>query len=88
MNIYPQESVTRVWLLLLAITLGSWALGSNLLGERGGQLALVAILALSLVKAQLVILHFMEVRHAPGWIRHLCNVWLATVFGALLWLYS
>lgn len=83
-----RENVTAVWVLLLVIAVGSWALGTHLQGESlGGVLVPASILALALIKARLVILHFMEVRRAPAAIRHLCTAWLVVVFGALLWMY-
>ncbi|AOE86763.1 cytochrome C oxidase subunit IV family protein [Pseudomonas sp. TCU-HL1] len=88
MSANVRENVTAVWVLLLVITVGSWALGTHLLGESLGRiLAPASILALALIKARLVILHFMEVRHAPAAIRQLCSAWLVVVFGGLLWFY-
>ncbi|MCY1360842.1 Prokaryotic Cytochrome C oxidase subunit IV [compost metagenome] len=88
MSVYVRENVTVVWVLLLVISVGSWALGTHLVGESlGGVLAPASILALAFIKARLVILHFMEVRHAPTAIRHLCSAWLVVVFGGLLWIY-
>lgn len=89
MNAVLRGTATWVWLLLLAITLGSWAIGSHLFdAERGGAIALAAVLALSLVKMHLVIRHFMEVQRAPALIRHLSSVWLLVLFSTLLWIYS
>lgn len=89
MSTSVRGNLTWVWLLLLVITAGSWAMGTHWLGPKeGGVLALAAVLALSLVKMRLVILHFMEVQHAPAAIRYLCGAWLIVLFAALLWIYS
>lgn len=66
----------RVWALLCALTLLAVALV-----ERGGlpQVSAVAVVLIAAVKSRLVILHYMEVRHAsPHWGR-LYELWNFTI---------
>lgn len=83
------DVVTRVWLLLMAITAGAWALSAQVPdeGSRGFSSA-AAILLLSFLKVRLVIRHFMEVAHAPAWLRHACDGWIVALLLSLLWLYA
>ncbi|MGL4318167.1 MAG: cytochrome C oxidase subunit IV family protein [Pseudomonas sp.] len=89
MNTLSRDSVTWVWLLLVLITAGSWAVGSHLLldGAARHLLAVGAILLFTGLKMHLVIRHFMEVNHAPAWLKLFCNGWLAVLLFSLLWLY-
>ena len=47
----------------------------------------VVVLLAAAVKAQLVIWLFMEVRHAPTWLKATTSGWLVAVFGLLLGFY-
>ena len=50
------------WLLLIAATIVSWAVGA----EHGtGSVVAVVVLAIAAIKVRLVGLDFMELRHAP-----------------------
>ncbi len=50
------------WLLLIAATVVSWAVGA----EHGtGSVVAVVVLAIAAIKVRLVGLDFMELRHAP-----------------------
>lgn len=50
------------WLLLVAATVVSWAVGA----EHGtGSMVAVVVLAIAAIKVRLVGLDFMELRHAP-----------------------
>jgi hypothetical protein len=89
MATFLRDSVTRVWLLLLLITAGSWAVGAHVvLGDRANHLLVLGtILLLTCIKMYLVIRHFMEVKSAPLLLKYACNSWLAVVFWGLFWLY-
>ena len=53
---------TATWLLLVAATVLSWAVGA----EHGtGSMVAVAVLAIAAIKVRYVGLDFMELRHAP-----------------------
>lgn len=50
------------WLILVAATVASWAVGA----EHGtGSMLAVVVLAIAAIKVRLVGLDFMELRHAP-----------------------
>lgn len=87
MQTLARDSVTWVWLLLMLITAGSWAVGSHVLLAANHLLAVGAILLFTCIKMHLVIRHFMEVNHAPGWLKLFCSGWLAVLFFSLLGLY-
>lgn len=75
------------WLILVAFTLASWALGAD---HGTGSLVAVAVLAIAAVKVRLVGLDFMELRHAPIPLRmafeaYCVGLW-ALLSGLYLWL--
>ncbi len=53
---------TAVWLLLLVLTLSTFAVGEMHLG---GPVVVSVVLAMTLIKGQLVATWFMGLRHAP-----------------------
>ena len=75
------------WLILVAATIVSWAVGA----EHGtGSLLAVVVLAIAAVKVRLVGLDFMELRHAPIGLRaafefYCAGMW-ALLSGLYLWL--
>lgn len=81
--------LTYVWLILSAITIAAWWLGPA--HARTGLVAsapiTIAVLAMGLVKARLIIAHFMEVRTAPRWLRLFTDSWLVVLWGAILAIY-
>jgi hypothetical protein len=79
-----------VWLILCAITLMYiWidgAADSNgvlMAGTAGTVLAI----GLALVKVRIIMREFMEVRHAPRFLRALTDLWIVVMAGALLGTY-
>lgn len=75
------------WLLLVAATVVSWAVGA----EHGtGSLVALVVLAIAAVKVRLVGLDFMELRHAPIPLRAVfefyCFAMWAVLSGLYLWL--
>jgi hypothetical protein len=75
------------WLLLIAATVVSWAVGA----EHGtGSVVAVIVLAIAAIKVRLVGLDFMELRHAPIPLRAVfecyCVVMWAVLSGLYLWL--
>jgi caa(3)-type oxidase subunit IV len=81
--------LTYVWLILSAITVAAWWLGPA--HAQTGLVASVpitiAVLAMALVKARLIMAHFMEVRTAPRWLRMFTDIWLVALWGAILTIY-
>jgi cytochrome c oxidase subunit 4 len=85
---YLRSPLTIVWALLTAATVVSW------LTARGGGAAhhinatvTVVILMIAALKAHLVIWHFMEVRHAPAWLKATTIAWVVALFALLLGFY-
>jgi hypothetical protein len=74
--------ITLVWALLLAATIVSWELGHGL-GVEDPRVAGSLILIVSMVKVRFVMLDFMEIRHAPAWMRVGAEIW-TVVLAALL----
>ena len=69
-------TATRVWLLLIALTLASVAIAER---AHFHALAISAMFMLAAAKAELVIAHYMEVGHArPHW-RFAYRAWIAAV---------
>ena len=80
-----RHTATRVWLLLMAATVvTTWGLTKEGLPMR---LATIAILLIAAIKVRLVLLHFMELRHAPLPLRVVFEAWVLAVTGALIALY-
>ncbi|OBG04241.1 cytochrome C oxidase subunit IV family protein [Mycolicibacter sinensis] len=84
-----ERSLTRVWLVLVAITIGSWTLApahiTHVAQASAGVTALV--LALTFIKSRMIIGHFMEVHTAPRWLRRATDGWLAALIGAIFVIY-
>lgn len=78
--------VSSVWLLLVASTLLSWQLGHGY-GFDTGRQAGAAILAITFIKVRYVMLDFMELRHAPPWMRRAAEVWALGIAALLIGLF-
>ena len=84
----PTISLTCAWLLLLALTAATYAIGeSGLAGGHSSMALTLALFALTFVKGLVVILDFLELRHAPPLWRWLVLVWLAVVLAAIVLAY-
>lgn len=76
-------AANRTWLLLLLATAITWWLGES--GSLGNARPLAAsiVLGLAFTKGVLVILDFMELRHAPVLWKRLIIGWLIFVLGMI-----
>lgn len=83
------RGITIAWLGLSAITVISWVLApGHSDGHAGPSIPLtVAAILLGFVKCRLIIRYFMEVRTAPEWLRRSTDVWLVTLWTAVLAIY-
>ena len=91
MQLSPARRIVLVWVVLSAVTIASWQLGS----ARGSSefspstAVTIGILAGAAIKVRLIISHFMEVRSAPIWLRSVADGWLvlfvASILGLYLW---
>jgi hypothetical protein len=81
--------ITGVWLVLSAVTIVTWLLGHAEQGYgRDATLAVaMVVLAIAFGKVYLIIRHFMEVRSGPRWLRVFTDVWIATLWGAIVGMY-
>lgn len=85
---YP-IGVTVVWLALMALTVLSWLVGHDyhVVGlERIG--ATTGILIFTFFKIRLVVIHFMEIKHAPLTLRLPFELWCVGVCGILIYMFS
>jgi heme/copper-type cytochrome/quinol oxidase subunit 4 len=79
------KPVTVVWVVLVVATCTStWWLSQ---GGVGASVGTVAILLVAAFKVRLVMLHFMELRHAPVAWRCVYEGWLFVCTGAILAIY-
>ena len=78
--------VTLVWFLLVMATALSWGMGHGV-GFDNVRHASVAIIAVAFIKVRFVILDFMEIRHAPLFMRIVGIIWVVVVCTALVVLY-
>jgi caa(3)-type oxidase subunit IV len=79
-----RNTADRVWLLMLAATLITWALGGS---GATGSWAVLVMLGLAWFKGALVILDFMELRRAPLLWRILLLGWLSLITALIVLFY-
>jgi len=79
--------ITWLWVFLIVATIASWEFGHGLGFGENVRLSTTAVLVIAFIKARMVILDFMEVRHAPLGLRLALEAWTVLVAGTLLVLY-
>jgi hypothetical protein len=77
--------LTLVWIVLLALTFGSFVVGIEQSADFAGAAA-IAIIGIALLKVRLIGLHFMDVRIAPRALRMLFEGYVLVVFAALVFI--
>jgi Prokaryotic Cytochrome C oxidase subunit IV len=84
-----ERTITWTWLLLVAITVGSWWLApAHARGVASASVAVTCVvLVLAGIKARLIIRNFMEVRYAPGWLKFATDAWLGVLVASVLVIY-
>jgi len=83
---YLRHPMTHTWVILVLATLGSWSLGFESAAARRWVAPLILLIALT--KCRIVMRNYMEVRHAPDWLRWACDGWLAlnlALIGSSYW---
>jgi cytochrome c oxidase subunit IV len=75
--------VTLVWVLLLALTFGSFLVGIEQ-GAGFASVGAVIIVGIAMFKVRLIGLHFMDVRSAPLALRALFEGYVLLVFAVLV----
>jgi len=84
MRTVARTNASLVWLLLCALTIVSWALGTNHgLGGDHHLPASLVIFAVAIFKVRLVGLYFMELKMAPRVLRGLFEGYCVALFGLL-----
>lgn len=84
MNLLKRHA-SLIWLLLMAATiLTTWVLAKDGFSARVGT---VAIFAIAAYKVRLVLLDFMELRHAPLPLRLAFEAWVLVVTAAVVAVY-
>ncbi|WP_099024907.1 cytochrome C oxidase subunit IV family protein [Mycolicibacterium palauense] len=81
---YLRNRAGLSWLILVAATLISWAVGAD---HGTGALVVVVVLAIAAAKIRLVGLDFMELRHAPIPLRAVFETYCVTLWALLSGLY-
>ncbi|MES2878718.1 MAG: cytochrome C oxidase subunit IV family protein [Pseudomonadota bacterium] len=80
-------STNRIWAFLLAATAVTYWLGESGLAGHAGMAPILAMFALAFIKGFLVILDFMDLRHAPPLWRRLLVGWLVFVVSMIVLAY-
>ncbi|MGV9680669.1 cytochrome C oxidase subunit IV family protein [Nocardia sp. NPDC003482] len=78
--------VVAVWAALAVITVLAWQLtpGHTRATASLSKELIAAIVVLGAIKSRLIIRYFMEIRHAPRWLRVATDAWVVVLWAALL----
>lgn len=80
-------NINHIWLVLLAATGVTYWLGESDMAGGAGMAPVLLMFAMAFVKALLVMLDFMELRHAPALWRWLLVGWLVFVTSGVVLAY-
>ncbi|RAV18334.1 prokaryotic cytochrome C oxidase subunit IV family protein [Mycolicibacterium sp. GF69] len=85
----PARAMTWTWVALTAITIGSWWLAPAHFTDTVHASASITalVLALTFVKARLIIRNFMEVGSGPRWLKRSTDAWLGLLLAAVFVIY-
>lgn len=85
------KPVSAAWLLLMFATCLSWWLGQgqSLSSDLNSDYRTVSsgLILIAFIKVRIVIRYFMEVREAPLALKLVCDGWLVSVCGGIIYLY-
>lgn len=74
------NAIHLAWLALIGATLIAWWLGETIHDAQGDmRIAVAGVIATAFVKVWLVGFQFMELRHAPRWLRHGFDLWVVAI---------
>lgn len=83
------RALNWAWVALVAITTAFWWLApahfTDTVAPSTGVTALV--LALTFVKARVILRYFMEIRSAPRWLKIATDIWLVVLLGSIFGIY-
>lgn len=73
------------WIILVAATGIGWWLGhASQSDAQGVKLATAGVIIVAFVKVWIVGFQFMELKHAPRWLRHTYDAWVVVICLTLL----
>ena len=75
------DASTVAWVILVVATAVGWWLGQT---PQGMAFATAGVIIVAFIKVWIVGFQFMELRHAPRWLRHGFDAWIIAVSVALL----
>jgi hypothetical protein len=88
MNLSVIRAGVLAWLVLAVLTGVTWWVGVSHADEsRHPRADTIALLLLAFFKARLIILHFMELRHAPLGLRALGEAWVVVTCACVVLTY-
>lgn len=81
-----RRAVLIAWAALSAATVLAWVLspGESRSSTTVGRELVAAVVVIGLIKCRLIVRYFMEVRHAPRWLRLSTDGWLVALWATLL----
>lgn len=80
-----RRPATLVWIVLMVATIvTTWGLSKDAFAAK---FATVSIMLIAAFKVRLVLLHFMELRHAPIPLRLVFEAWVLVATAAILGIY-
>ena len=88
MSTYLRNPLTYVWAFLTAITAASWWISQDIgIEHQVSAVATSGVLLIAAVKVHFVMRYFMEVRHAPAWLKRTTVCWLVLLLVLLFGFY-
>jgi hypothetical protein len=81
-----RSRITLIWFLLVTATALSWEMGHGV-GFHDARYAGVAIIVIAFIKVRFVLLDFMELRHAPLFMRLIAETWVVVIGTTLITLF-
>ncbi|TVO63504.1 cytochrome C oxidase subunit IV family protein [Denitromonas ohlonensis] len=82
---FLRQGTNIAWLLLVGSTLFGWWLGHVVhSADEYVRIATAGVLVTAFVKTWIVGFQFMELRHAPWWLRHAFHAWVLVMCVVLL----
>ena len=89
MSTYLRNPLTVVWAFLTAITVASWGISQYVgIEHQISAVATSGVLLIAAVKVHFVMRYFMEIRHAPTWLKRTTGCWLILLLTLLLGFYA
>lgn len=85
MNTFLSKGTNVAWLILMVATGIGWWLGhTNQSGSEVAKLTTAGVIIVSFIKVWVVGFQFMELKHAPWWLKHIYNAWVLIISFTLI----